>query len=97
MPNVSRRDFLKYCGIGAGALGLSMTDLGRLQKALANPSGPTVIWLQGTGCTGCSESFLNRISASGPQTAANVLIDSVNLVYHPNLMAAAGQDAVAEM
>ena len=32
MPNVSRRDFLKYCGIGAGALGLSMTDLGRLGK-----------------------------------------------------------------
>lgn len=96
MPNVSRRDFLKYCGIGAGALGLSMTDLGRLQKALANPSGPAVIWLQGTGCTGCSESFLNRISTSGPQTAANVLIDAINLVYHPNLMAAAGQDAVAE-
>ena len=47
MPNVSRRDFLKYCGIGAGALGLSMTDLGLLQKALANPSGPAVIWLAG--------------------------------------------------
>ena len=28
--------------------------------------------------------------------AANVLIDAVNLVYYPNLMAAAGQDAVAE-
>jgi hydrogenase small subunit len=96
MPNVSRRDFLKYCGIGAGALGLSMTDLGLLEKAMANPSGPSVIWMQGTGCTGCSESFLNRISTSGPQTAANVLIDAVNLVYHPNLMAAAGAEAVAE-
>ena len=31
-PKVSRRDFLKYCGIGAGALGLSMTDLGLLEK-----------------------------------------------------------------
>lgn len=96
MTNVSRRDFLKYCGIGAGALGLSMTELGLLEKAMANPAGPAVIWLQGTGCTGCSESFLNRISTSGPQTAANVLIDAVNLVYHPNLMAAAGEDAVAE-
>jgi hydrogenase small subunit len=96
MPNVSRRDFLKYCGIGAGALGLSMTDLGLLEKALANPSGPAVIWLQGGSCTGCSESFLNRISSSSPQTAANVLIDAVNLVYHPTLMASAGQDAVAE-
>ncbi|MBI4763851.1 MAG: twin-arginine translocation signal domain-containing protein [Deltaproteobacteria bacterium] len=96
MPNVSRRDFLKYCGIGAGALGLSMTDLGLLEKALANPNGPAVIWLQGGSCTGCSESFLNRISSTSPQTAANVLIDAVNLVYHPTLMASAGQEAVAE-
>jgi hydrogenase small subunit len=96
MNNVSRRDFLKYCGIGAAALGLSMSDLGRLEKALANPGGPSVIWLQGAGCTGCSESFLNRISTTAPKTAANVLIDSVNLVYHPTLMALAGQDAVAE-
>ena len=96
MKNVSRRDFLKYCGVGAATLGLTMSDLGHLEKALANPSGPSVIWLQGTGCTGCSESFLNRISTSSPQTAANVLIDAINLVYHPNLMAAAGQDAVAQ-
>jgi hydrogenase small subunit len=96
MKNVSRRDFLKYCGMGAATLGLTLSDLGNLEKAFANPSGPSVIWLQGTGCTGCSESFLNRISTSSPQTAANVLIDAINLVYHPNLMAAAGQDAVAQ-
>jgi hydrogenase small subunit len=95
MNNVSRRDFLKYCGVGAAALGLSMTDLGRLEKTFANASGPSVIWLQGTGCTGCSESFLNRISTTAPKTAASVLVDSINLVYHPNLMAAAGQEAVA--
>ncbi len=96
MNNVSRRDFLKYCGLGAAALGLSMSDLGRLEKAFANPTGPSVIWLQGTGCTGCSESFLNRISTSSPKTAAAVLVDSINLVYHPNLMGPAGQEAVAE-
>jgi hydrogenase small subunit len=95
MNNVSRRDFLKYCGVGAAALGLSMSDLGRLEKAFANASGPSVIWLQGTGCTGCSESFLDRISTTAPKTAASVLVDSINLVYHPNLMAAAGQEAVA--
>jgi hydrogenase small subunit len=96
MNNVSRRDFLKYCGMGAAALGLSMSDLGRLEKAFANSSAPSVIWLQGTGCTGCSESFLDRISTTSPKTAANVLIDSINLVYHPTLMAPAGQEAVAE-
>ncbi len=33
---------------------------------LANPAGPTVVWLQGASCTGCSMSFLNRISTAAP-------------------------------
>ncbi len=94
--NVSRRDFLKFCGLSAAAVGLSTSELGLLEKALANPTGPSVIWLQGSGCTGCSESFLNRIATTGPQTAASVLVDAINLVYHPNLMSLAGQDAVAQ-
>jgi hydrogenase small subunit len=91
---VSRRDFLKFLGASAATLGLSGTDLGRLQKVLASQTGPSVIWLQGAACTGCSESFLNRISSTDPKTAADVLIKSVNLMYHPNLMASAGEDAV---
>jgi hydrogenase small subunit len=93
---VTRRQFLKICGASAAALGISATDLALLEKALANENGPTIIWLQGAGCTGCSESFLNWVSSSGTpsQTAADVLIDSINLVYHPNLMALAGQSAV---
>jgi len=93
---VSRRDFLKFLGASAATLGLSGTDLGRLEKVLANPNSPSVIWLQGAACTGCSESFLNRISSatSEPKTAADVLINSINLMYHPNLMALAGEDAV---
>jgi hydrogenase small subunit len=152
--NISRRDFLKFCGLSAATMGLSATDLMRLDEALANPSAPKVIWLQGSGCTGCSVSFLNRFSGvssvpSGPGsspgfksflplvtrdwqdigptpnpgpnptptpnpppgpnptptpspspgpgsgTAADVLINSVDLIYHPNLMATAGESAVA--
>ena len=92
--SITRRDFLKYCGVSAVALGLSSTDLLQMEELLANPGGPSVIWLQGSSCTGCSMSFLNRISNSAPTTAANVLLDSINLVYHPNLMAMAGQSAV---
>src|SRR5512136_1111432 len=94
--NVTRRDFLKYLGMSAATLGLSGTDLARLREVLANPGGPSVIWLQGAGCTGCSESFLNRIStsASEPKTAGDVLINSINLIYHPTLMSLAGEDAV---
>ena len=96
MKDISRRDFLRYCSLGAAALGLSVTDLGRLEKVLANPNGPAVVWLQGSGCTGCSESLLNRISTSSPQNAASLLIDAINLVYHPTLMALPGHDAVAQ-
>ena len=34
---ITRRDFLKYCGLSAAALGLSSLDLVRLEQALANP------------------------------------------------------------
>ena len=90
---ISRRDFLKYCGISAAAIGLSSLELLKLEEALANPSAPSVIWLQGSSCTGCSVSFLNRISSTAPSTAADILVNSINLIYHPNLMAAAGQSA----
>ena len=90
---VSRRQFLDFCKNAAAAVGLSTVQLGQLEKALANPNGPSVIWLSGSSCTGCSVSFLNRISTTGPQTAADVLVNVINLQYHPNLMAAAGESA----
>jgi len=93
---VSRRDFLKYCGMTATVLGLSANDLLGLKDALANPNGPTVLWLQGAGCTGCSISFLNRISTTAPTTAGDLLVNSINLAYHPNLSSLAG-DAVVDV
>ncbi len=93
MKGVTRRDFLRYCGLSAAAVGLSMGDLGRLEKVLASTTGPVVVWVQGGSCTGCSESFLNRISSASPQTAVDVLVSSINLVYHPTLMALAGETA----
>ena len=90
---INRRDFLKYCGLTAAALGLSGSDLLRLEEALASTTGPTVLWLQGSSCTGCSVSFLNLISTSSPTNVADLLINKINLVYHPNLMGAAGQTA----
>jgi hydrogenase small subunit len=94
--NISRRDFLRYCTISAAALGLSSTELGMLEKALASTTGPSVLWLEGAACTGCSVSLLNRISSAGPKTTADVLINSINLVYHNTIMAAAGDLAVAQ-
>ena len=93
--SITRRGFFGYCVGSAAVLGLSHFDLFKLRGALANPSAPKVIWLQGAGCTGCSISFLNRIAAAAPTTAAAVLSDSIDLIYHPTLMAAAGETASA--
>lgn len=94
---VSRREFLRLVTASSAALALDPLDLFRLREALANAAGPTILWLQGSGCTGCSISFLNYIShVSGAASvdAGDVLIQTVNLAYHPNLMAAAGESAV---
>jgi hydrogenase small subunit len=98
---ITRRDFLKYCGVSAAALGLSATELVRLEEVLATPGTPSVIWIQGASCTGCSISFLNLVSSTWPKNAADLLTKplpnqpkvGINLIYHPNLMATAGQGA----
>lgn len=91
---ISRRAFLKCCALASTSLGLGPEDLVGLEAALANPNSPSVLWLQGSGCSGCTISFLNYISPSEPVDAADVLIKSVNLVYHPTLSAGAGESVV---
>jgi hydrogenase small subunit len=97
--SVTRRDFLRYCTLSAAALGLDFGQIGYLQEALANPNGPSVVWLIGSSCTGCSISFLNRISdkTGEPATVVDVLADTINLIYHPTIMGAAGETAAASL
>jgi hydrogenase small subunit len=40
---------------------------------------------------------LNRISDSAPKSATEILTDSINLVYHTNLMTFAGESSVAAL
>jgi len=89
--NVTRRDFLKASVALAGSLALKASGLMQLQKALAAGSGPPVIWLQGQGCTGCSVSLLNSISY---MTIDDLLINTLDVKFHPTVMAAAGDLAV---
>jgi hydrogenase small subunit len=91
---VSRRSFLKYCLGSAATLGLSSSLLGNLEKVLAAGTGPPIIWLSGASCTGCTISLANLASTSKPTDVADLLISSINLAYHPNLMGAAGDLAV---
>ncbi len=96
MP-ITRRSFFRYCSLSAAALGLDASKLGLLQNALANPTAPSVIWLIGSACVGCSVSFLNRISnkLDEPATVVEVLTESINLIFHPTVMGAAGDSAAA--
>jgi hydrogenase small subunit len=96
---LSRRRLLRYCLVSAGALGLGPADGWLLRRALANPAGPSVLWVIGSACTGCSVSFLNRISdvAGEPATVAEVLVGALNVLFHPTLMGAAGETAAATL
>ncbi|MHC1724437.1 MAG: hydrogenase small subunit [Syntrophobacteraceae bacterium] len=91
---VGRRDFLKYCVGSAVALGLEASVLGALEKTLAAGNGPPIVWLAAANCTGCTVSLANLVSTSHPTDVADLLINTINLAYHPNLMGAAGDLAV---
>jgi len=89
---ISRREFFRAAAGMAGVLGLQSSGLLKLQEALAGAGNPSVIWLQGQGCTGCSVSFLNSVYYA---TVDTLLLDKINLEYHPNVMAPAGDFAIS--
>lgn len=90
---ITRRELLKWAAVSAAGIGLGASELSRLAEALAAPNAPTIIWLQGASCTGCSVSLLN--SAATP--IETVLTETVNMAYHPNLSAGFGEPAITSM
>lgn len=87
---ISRRDFLKGCGVLAIALGLSQVDgAAKVALALATKPRPPVIWLSLQDCTGCTESLTRSQS---PQLL-NLILSDLSLDYHETLQAAAGAGA----
>lgn len=91
--NITRRDLLKASAAITGALALKASGLLELQKVLAGSGGAgvPVIWLQGQSCTGCSVSLLNTIHY---MTIDDLLLYTLDLQFHPTVMAAAGDLAV---
>lgn len=98
---ITRRDFLKYCIGSATALGLSSTIVGTLTKALAGDSNmPTVIWIEGSSCSGCTVSLTNLIGSSssgGPVDIADLLINNINTVFAKTVMSACGDLSVSNL
>lgn len=90
---ITRRGFIKWCAVSASALSLSSFDVNRLENIIfAAESSPSILWLQGSGCSGCSISLMNSIEQT---TIDDLLINKVNMKYHHNLMIAAGDLALS--
>ena len=88
MKQLTRRDFIKSSAAISGAMALSASGLIGIKEALSGgPGSPPVVWLQGQGCTGCSVSLLNTVYYA---TIDDLLINTLDMKFHPNVMAAAG-------
>jgi hydrogenase small subunit len=88
---IGRRDFLKLAAAAAAAGRLAPAALAALKEVLAGRDAPRVIWLQGAGCDGCAVSLLNSIHYD---TADELLLNTLDVKFQSNVMAAAGDLAV---
>ncbi|QXP85150.1 hydrogenase small subunit [Methylococcus sp. Mc7] len=88
---VTRRSFLKFCGLTASALALGPEFIGTIAHAMETKPRTPVLWLHGLECTCCSESFIR----SAHPLAKDVVLSMLSLDYDDTLMAAAGFQAEA--
>jgi hydrogenase small subunit len=100
---VTRREFIQYCGILAGSLGLTALpsglhgspDLGRralldrVVQALETSPRLPIIWLEFQDCAGCTEA----LTRSQSPTLVDLVLNEVSIDYHETLFAAAGTAA----
>ncbi len=90
---ISRRQFLKFCGLMTATLALPSAYLGRVAQALTGAPRPRIIWLEFQDCTGDSESFLRAARYAGDPNSLDIdtlLLDTLSVDYHETLMAPSG-------
>ncbi|HKI50245.1 MAG TPA: twin-arginine translocation signal domain-containing protein, partial [Desulfobacteria bacterium] len=59
---ISRRDFMKYCGVLTATMGLSSSFIPQVAEVFAAPKQrQPVIWLHFGECTGCSEATIRSM------------------------------------
>jgi [NiFe] hydrogenase small subunit len=87
---VSRRDFMKYCGVLTATMGLSSSFIPRVAEVFAAPKQrPPVIWLQFAECTGCSEAVIGTMYP----WIDELVLEILSMEYHETIMAASGHQA----
>lgn len=99
---LSRRDFMKFCAVLSGMMGLELSPaagalteaaraslVDRVAAALdAKPRQP-IIWLELQDCAGCTEA----ISRPQSPSLVSLVLNKISLDYQETLMAAAGFQA----
>ncbi len=83
----------RFAGGGVGPLGA------RQAMAQAETVEIPVVWLQSGGCTGCSVSFLNTLNPRPQDVLVSEVVPGmhVSLRFHPTVMAAEGEEAMAAL
>jgi len=76
---VSRRDFMKFCGVLTATMGLSSSFIPKVAEVFAAPKQrPPVVWLHFAECTGCSEATLRSMYPWIDELVINIL----DITYH---------------
>jgi len=86
---ISRRDFMKLCSAVAAYIGLPVGMGANIAEAAMSNKRPSVIWLSGQECTGCTETLLR---ATHP-TLENLILDLISLDYSETLNTGSGHQA----
>jgi hydrogenase small subunit len=87
---MSKREFLKFCSGVAATMGLTAAAGVEMAEAATAGQRPSVFWLHGQECTGCTESILRSFHP----TIENLILDLISLEYHETLNIGAGKQAL---
>jgi hydrogenase small subunit len=87
---ISRREFLKYCGVLATLIGVGKAGVPDVCEALEDlAKRPRVLWSLFQECLGCS---VNLLQSRKPDPA-QLILQMISLDYHEAIMATAGNQA----
>jgi hydrogenase small subunit len=93
---ISRRDFLRWMLASGVAVGVGKVGFEKMTYLMSSIEYTPVIWLQASGCSGCTIAFLNMVEKEGDNvsTVDKLLLEKIDLKYHNNIMAASGKEAM---
>jgi [NiFe] hydrogenase small subunit len=84
---------MKFCTGVAVAMGMGPAFAPKVAEVLTSKNKPSVVWLHGAECTGCSESLLRAVDPYVDE----LILDILSVDYHETIMAAAGEAAEAAL